>query len=971
MKNLFLFTFLLFCHIAHAQLGNLKDRVKDKAKDKADRTARNAVQGQKNKFLGDLQKKRAEMDSANYTCAIAVSDNTGFYEENQRWNKMFNSMGQDFIADGRLNLNATSKITSNITDPAEYAQTRMELGESMLAMNKYKAAEKNFSVAEENFKKAGKTNDMYYAKLMTDMGLMYSALGNFEKAENYLEQALQIRKQLFTEQSNDYAIALNNKAVLYNQQGHFTDAQNTVNQAIQIAEVKNLDKSILAIMYNNKAYFQQVIGQNQKALEFYETALKMVDDEKSQKSLTYQRVVVNKALLLQEMGKKEDALAIYEKVLKVKKGQFGTNSPDYAHLLNLTASLYMQMGEYKKVESYLQDAYSIYKKKFGDNHPSTAKTLHNLGLYYLYQGNPIKAEENLKKSYEARKQVLGENHPDFNASQEGLALLYWQQGKIKEASEYYKKVLDKNNEFIVKYFPAMNEAEKDQYWSKLRPTYMRFYSFATQNGEKEPQLLSEMYNAHISTKGILLNATSKIKQRILSSKDEQLIKDYNLWIEKKEQLARLYSLSKEELKEQEIDLGKLESEANDLERALSQKSEIFKSKIDDKLHTIKEIDAALTNDEAALEIITFQNFDKKFTGENVYVALVAGKHQHNHPKMAILGKGKAFEEDELKYYQNVVRARRENKVSYGVFWEKIEPLLQGKKRIFVSLDGVYNQISLNTLRKPNGKFVVEDWNLTFVTNTRFVPDAKEREKKPATKNTKKALLVGFPNYGNKGTISPLPGTKKEVENISPILKTLGYKIETYLADNANETNVKKADDAVHPDIIHIATHGYFINEIEKEGGLVFGVESSKAKSNPMLRSGLVFAGAEETLEGAKNNKDYQSTDNGFLTAYEVANMNLDNSELAILSACETGLGDVKAGEGVYGLQRAFQIAGVDATVMSLWKVSDDATQELMTLFYNNLKVSKNKPDAFRKAQLKLKEKYKDPYFWGAFILTEN
>jgi len=400
---------------------------------------------------------------------------------------------------------------------------------------------------------------------------------------------------------------------------------------------------------------------------------------------------------------------------------------------------------------------------------------------------------------------------------------------------------------------------------------MRFYNFAAQNGEKMPELLAEVYNAHIATKGMLLNANNKIKQRILASNDQSLISEYKQWIQLKEQMARLYSLSKEELKEQEIDIPKIEGEANDLERKLSQKSEFFKQKVDDNPHSIKEIDQALAANEAALEIIVFQAFDKKFLNENIYLALVAGKHQHNHPKMAVLGKGSEFEEEELKFYQNMTRSRKENKVSWGVYWQKVEPLLQGKKRIFVSLDGIYNQISLNTLRNPNGKYVVDEWNLSFVTNTRFVPEIKEREKKVKAKNNKKALMIGFPNYGSKGTISPLPGTKKEVESIKPILKTMGYKIETYMADNATETNVKKAD-AENPDILHIATHGYFLNDIEQETGLVFGIEPSKARSNPMLRSGLVFAGAEETIDGAKNSRDFLAKDNSMFTAYEVANL---------------------------------------------------------------------------------------------------
>jgi CHAT domain-containing protein/tetratricopeptide (TPR) repeat protein len=947
------------------------DRLKNRGKDKLDRSIRNVAQNQKNKYLEKMRNQRAEMDSSNFTCAIAVTDNTGFYEEEQRGKKFLNSLGQDFLADGRINLNASTKIVDNATDPYERAISQMEYGEMMMSMNKYKAAENSFLRADEDFNTSGRTKNIYYAKLLTDLGLLYSALGNFEKANMYLDKCLDLRKEIVGEATTDYAVSLNNKAIVQNQMGAFNDAQQFVNRAVQIAENSSTDKSLLAIMYNNKAFFQQTIGQNKKALELYDLALKMIDDEKGQKSNTFQRIAINKALVLQELGKREEAVSICEKAIKIKKNRFGTGSPDYAHILNLTASLYMQLGEYRKVESYLQEALSIYTKKFGENHPSTAKVRSNLGMFYLNQNNLAKAEENLTKSLEARKQSLGENHPDFNAAQENIAILYWQQGKVKEAHDLFKSVMNKNNEFVVKFFPAMSEAEKDQYWAKIRPTYMRFFNFAVQNGEKFPELLTEMYNAHISTKGMLLNANNKIKQRILASKDQGLIKDYYHWIELKEQLARLYSLSKEELKEQEIDLPKIEKEANDLERKLSQKSEFFKQKVDDKIHTIKDIDHALAASEAALEIVVFQHFDKRFLNENIYVALVAGKHQHNHPKMAVLGKGSEFEEEELKFYQNMTRSRKDNKVSWGVYWEKIEKLLEGKKRVFVSLDGIYSQISINTLRNPSGKFVVDDWNLTFVTNTRFVPEIKEREKKAKAKTNKKALMIGFPNYGNKGTISPLPGTKKEVETIMPILKTMGYKIETYMADNATETNVKKADKDIHPDILHIATHGYFINDVEQETGLVFGIEPSKARSNPMLRSGLVFAGAEETIDGAKNSRDFQAKDNGLLTAYEVSNMNLDDSELAILSACETGLGDIKAGEGVYGLQRAFQIAGVDATVMSLWKVSDDATQELMVLFYNNLKTIKNKPEAFRKAQIKLKEKYKEPYYWGAFILTEN
>ena len=326
----------------------------------------------------------------------------------------------------------------------------------------------------------------------------------------------------------------------------------------------------------------------------------------------------------------------------------------------------------------------------------------------------------------------------------------------------------------------------------------------------------------------------------------------------------------------------------------------------------------------------------------------------------ILENGLDMEKTGFKAYRKSMVNKINDEQSYTKYWAPLEPELKGKKKIYISLDGVYNQVSLYTLKKPGGDFLINQYDIALLGSSKdWVTNSSKKNAIPV----KKATLIGFPVYGS-AKIPDLPATKTEVDGINKVLKSSGYEVSEYLQNDATETNLKQSKKL---SILHIATHGYFLKDVDKASWPI-GVSADNAKDNVLLRSGLMLTGASENDQ---MNVGLDSTSNGIITSYEAMNLDLKGTSLVVLSACETGLGEIKAGEGVYGLQRAFLVAGAEAIIMSLWKVDDAATQQLMNNFYANWIKTGDKQKAFKQAQLQLMAKYKEPYYWGAFVMMED
>ncbi len=894
-----------------------------------------------------LSKARAEFDSTDFDYAVLLSDNSGLIDVKEK--------GQHLAKASFAATNLRAALSEKELNKKEQAEVNLGWGEIAYGSRNFNLAEKFFGNAKSLYEEEGLTNDLGYIKTLANQGLLYGTMGRFTQAEGYTAEALDMRRTIFGEDNTGVAASLNNYAVLKYNQARYNEAERDFEAALAIMQKNNLEASMpYAILLNNQAILFQGIGRYQEAEASLQNAVSISEKLKNTKSTNHLKFLSNLALLFQHMGKYPEAESLY---LSMEK-RLGKNNPDYASMLNNQAALYLVMGKEDKVEDLLKRSIAIYKSNFGEENPAYAKALSDLGNFYRYKERYDEADAQLERALAVRELTLGRSHPLYVQSQEDIAILSWKRKSWSKAFMMYREVMDKSLDFVNKYFPPMSEAEKTKYWDVLSPRFQRFYNFALEANLENPAIVQDLYDYHIATKALLLNSTNKVKQAIFSSNDPLLIRDYVTWLDQKETLARLYAYSKEELRTQKINLDSMVRATNAMEKNLSERSQDFSSGFGAQRITYNEIRNILTDAEAVVEIIRVHTFNHRFEDDARYVALVLSKGSEL-PRLVVLPNGKQLETRYAKYYRNMIQQRQSDEYSFDQYWAPIEPELKAKKLVYLSLDGVYSQINLNTLKKPQGDFVINRFDLVILGNSKDLVALKSKKSLP---RKKEATLLGFPDYGGP-ELAALPGTKVEIEGVSKILKGSGYQIKQFMGNNATEANLKSVKG---PSLIHIATHGYFLQDVESTGS-AFGVNIENANNNPLLRSGLMLAGASATVSG-KRMPNLESNDNGILTAYEAMNLNLEGTDLIILSACETGLGDIKAGEGVYGLQRAFQVAGADALIMSLWKVDDAATQQLMTTFYSNWVKLGNKQKAFKQAQLQLFAKYKDPFYWGAFVM---
>lgn len=563
-------------------------------------------------------------------------------------------------------------------------------------------------------------------------------------------------------------------------------------------------------------------------------------------------------------------------------------------------------------------------------------------------------------------------------------------GNNIDATAYLKEFNTAARKNVVSVFSTFSEMNRESYWNKYAIgmiTINNLVAFKSQNSDA----IIQAYNNSLFCKSLLLGTTNVLKDYINDSKDPKLKQKYNECLELREYLSYKTndSITKERI------AYELVCKEEEILRSIKGLDKL----IENKCGTWNDIANVLNENEAAIEFCYIVTMDSIANAKGYYGAFVIRK-EYTTPRMILLGSINDIEEilqgvDDEIFSINDFYTSRKNIDLYKQTWEKIEPYLKGCSTVYYSTTGQLSNINYDIIHDAKGIALFEKYKLIRVSSTNNISIVKESTK-PSYKSS---VLFGgikyneslsemkkeserYPNYSNsavdnglalrsisnRGTWGELNATKDEISRIKEILKENGIVTQTVTESFANEESFK-ALSGKSPDIIHLATHGYYISSRKKASVSSFlsQITPYSEKERYMQWSGLLMAGANNAWNGKFT---LENVEDGILTADEISRLDLSKTQLVVLSACETAKGVIDPVDGVYGLQQAFKKAGAGTIVMSLWKVPDESTSLLMNSFYAALISGNEKHNALKKAMQEAQLKYKDPYYWAGFIILD-
>lgn len=816
---------------------------------------------------------------------------------------------------------------------------------------------------------------MTLARNYQNLGTRYLEVGNYKDANIYLNKSLKIHEEL--KLSGPIAQNYRTLGIVCTYQGKYAEALKYHLLDLKMRDEAK-DTANRAASLHNIGVVYTGLGKESEALEKYKEAL---DINRYYKNRYWAAINLNGiGNIYRDQGNYSEAVATYTEALMLAKEieDKVTESMSYSELGN-TAS---KLKNHTEAEELYLKAINI-SKEIGDK-KNLALNYANFAEVNIAQKKFTNADDLLRLSIDIANEIELLSH--VSDIYKIFAVLESARNNWTTAMEYENKQFHASKSFLLSNISSFTESEKTDIIKKSADNTDFFYSSAFTSTNLHDSAHQWLYDYQLFQRGIVLESSEGLADAV--QQNPKLKEPWNKYSMYKNAVGKEYLLPKEDRRE---DLAALEDSANAAERELLSLSLPFRNWKERVNANWKDVQKHLKPKEAAIEFVSFRLEHNKVSSDSVMYAAMILTPSMKYPKFVSL-----FEENQLSALIKSASLRgisgevvpanalQYSNALYQLIINPLLPYLKNVESIAFVPDGLLYKVNLASITDTEGKLLCESFNLRQLNTTRsIVFPSPEPVKAPAsfyggidytyvkesetTQPVSVMQNIDLLSSRNRGDdFGFLTGAKNEVETLSGLYKSKKLNYELKENKEASEQSFKKMQ-ASSPAVLHIATHGFYFPPSEKKGRQYYLGESNYSLTeNPLNRSGLVLAGGNYAWEhGGNPNED----EDGILFGYEIAQMNLSNTSVLVLSACETALGDIKGTEGVYGLQRAFKMAGVDYIIMSLWSVPDKETQEFMQTFYSKWVGGQPIRESFSQTQKEMAKKH-DPQAWAAFVLVE-
>jgi CHAT domain-containing protein/Tfp pilus assembly protein PilF len=898
-------------------------------------------------------------------------------------------------------------------DSTEVASVLFSLSHALTNRGLYGQAEPLLKRALAIQEKALGADTLEVALTLNNLAYLYMEKGDFEQSEALFKRSLATFEKLLGPEHALVGTPLNSLAALYRTKGDYQRAEPLLKRALAIQEkAMGPEHPDTAIALNSLAVLYSEKGDDERALPLFQRALAI--REKAEPNSSSVAATLNSiANVYSSKGEDAQAVSLYKRALAIVEKTIGTETPLYASTLSNLAVVYEEQDDYAQAEPLIRRALALREKLLGPDHPDVAVTLSNLAYIYFAKNEFEKEEPLYLRALAITEKAYGPDHPNLGLYLANLATVYWGRGDKRQALAALARNAELRERNLALVLTAGSEEQKRLYMATLSNETDGLISFHTSAAPTDPAAAELALTTILRRKGRVLDVMSDqvgALRRRLDTQDRALLDRLSAT---RSALARLVlqGADAESPAERREEEKRLKDELDLLEAKVSERSAEFRTQAQPV--TLKAVRESIPGDAALVEFVVYRPYDvlaanrKSRFGAPRYVAYVL--RRTGEPLWVDLGDTESVERRVAAWRRALIdpsnqEASRDGRALDEIIMRPVRKLLGDARHIFLSPDGALNLIPFGALVDERNRYLLEDYSMTYLTSgrdlLRLQVSAGSREgplvvanplfEAGASATTTPAASQAVQNRRSadfaSSVFTPLPGTKGEAGALGAILT--GARVFTDA--QASEALLKHVSG---PSILHIATHGFFLPDqprvsaetarAESRGMALVGVSHGRVEGeNPLLRSGLALAGANRGQGG--------EGEDGVLTALEAAGLDLRGTKLVVLSACETGVGEVKNGEGVYGLRRALVLAGAESQVMSLWQVSDEATRDLMIGYYKRLQAGEGRTEALRAVQLEMlrggrderdaedrglstkrrgqmKQSRSHPFFWSSFI----